>query len=133
MILPFIDVLLIAIQQSPVDSLANAIGTDIGVFAGAWALVGLGAVVKFGTTAALKVLERFGTLPDTAKAGIALVFSVAITFVSQTWNIPFVSTDINDLPVIFSSVSIWGLSMGWHGFVKTLLERYSPKAATPTE
>lgn len=120
---------LIALLQTAADStLGGEIGRDVGLFVGSWAIVALGIANKYVTAGALKLLEALNTKVSGAiKSGIAAVFAAALVWASQTFNIPFVSTDIEQLPFILTSVLTWGLSMGYHDFVKALLEKFLPK------
>lgn len=115
-----------------IDSVAAQIGSEVGMTFGMYLAIGLGFLNKFITSGALKVLEMKFKLPSTVQAAIAWVFAQGVVFASTVLNIPVVSSNIDELPLIGTGLLVWAVSMGWHGLAKALLKDASVQSTTPT-
>lgn len=119
---------LVALLQTAADSaLAGEIGTDVALFASSWALFAFGLVNKFLTDGAIWVLNKVKTLNAALQSGVALVFAFGLNYAISHFNLPLVSADLQQLPLIFSTLATWGLSMGYHGFIKKVIVANLPK------
>jgi hypothetical protein len=110
--------------QGAVDSLANAIGTELGSVAAGWLVVGMGMANKWAVTAGLKVLSLTDKLPSWGKAMIAFAFAQVAVLLVQ-W-LPFLTPNLNELPVMMTGGMVWLVSMGWHSVLKVIM----PKTAS---
>lgn len=115
-----------------IDSVAAQIGSEMGLTIGSYLAIGLGFLNKFITSGALKALELKFKLPSTVQAIIAWVFAQGIVIASTKLNIPIVSANLDQLPLIGTGLLVWAVSMGWHGLAKALLKDASAQSTTPT-
>jgi uncharacterized membrane protein (DUF441 family) len=111
--------------QTPIDSVAVQIGTDIGSHAAIYIALLLGVLNKYITGFALKLIEAKAKLPSSIQSIIALGFASLVTYLAGL-GVPFVSDKLEDLPVILTGGLAWGMSMGYHSLVKAVLKDVSP-------
>lgn len=107
------------IQQSQADSLATAIGGQLGSMAAGWLVLGLGMANKWLVTAGVKLLSLQDKLPDFVKAVVAFAFAQGVTLVAT--QLSFLTANVQDLPVMMTGALVWAVSMGWHSLLKKLM------------
>jgi hypothetical protein len=130
----FIHNLLTILQDTVVvDTIvqADTIGdlvSDVTLFLGTWVeyvvLAALGLVTKLLVDGEKIVLDGVGRLPAPVKAVLAAATAQVIMFVNAYligWGGPALTDDPALLVTGLAGIVVWFISMGWHGFLKTLL------------
>ena len=104
------------------DSLANAVGSEVGAQVSLLLLSGLAVVNKVIVDGAKKLLGKVAELPDGVKATVAFGFAQFITFVNAKYGIG-ASPDIDVLATSAQGAVVWGLSMGWNALSGVIFKK----------
>ena len=102
-----------------VDTLAKAVGGQVGAETTALVGLGLSAVTKFAVDGAKKVLGSLDTAPGIVKALVAVGFAQVATFISVKTGL-LINPDVSALSTTVSGLVVALGSMGFHAVTKTL-------------
>lgn len=104
------------------DSLATAVGSQVGVQVSALLALGLGVVTKFVVDGARKVSAALDTAPPAVKAMAATLFAqVAIWVTTKTGLV--VNPDIGALETTLAGLTVAASAMGVHAVTKAVTKK----------
>lgn len=108
----------LVVAQS-IDSLATAVGSQVGTQASIFIAVVLSVITKFAVDVAKHVSVKIATLPGPAKALVALVFAQAATWVSVKTGL-LINPDVSALETTVAGLTVALSAMGVHAVTNTI-------------
>lgn len=108
--------------QVAADSLATAVGSQVGTQVTTLVALGLSVATKFAVDLAKKASAKVATLPGPAKALVALVFAQATTWVSVKTGL-LINPDISALETTVAGLTVALSAMGVNAVIKTVTKK----------